>query len=78
MVQRLATESVEIADSADKQAWRKAVLYAALKQAGGSDSWSDWHLDWDEENHRLEGTLFTPLPSWSTFQRRSSRWSLGM
>ena len=54
-------QSVEIADSADKQAWRKAVLYAALKQAGGSDSWSDWHLDWDEENHRLEGTL-TDLP----------------
>lgn len=58
-------QSVEIAASAngDKaaQAWRKAVLYAALKQAGGSDSWSDWHLDWDEENHRLEGTL-TDLP----------------
>ena len=58
-------QSVEIAASADEdkaaQDWRKAVLYAALKQAGGSDSWSDWHLDWDEENHRLEGTL-TDLP----------------
>lgn len=61
-------QSVEIAASAngDKaaQAWREAVLYAALAQAkGGSKSfeWSDWHLDWDEENHRLEGTL-TDLP----------------
>lgn len=53
-------QSVEIKEQT-AQAWRKAVLYAALKQAGGSDSWSDWHLDWDEENHRLEGTL-TDLP----------------
>ena len=53
-------QSVEIKEQT-AQAWRKAVLYAALKQAGGSDSWSDWHLDWDDENHRLEGTL-TDLP----------------
>ncbi len=53
-------QSVEI-EAQTAQDWRKAVLYAALKQAGGSDSWSDWHLDWDEENHRLEGTL-TDLP----------------
>lgn len=61
-------QSVEIAASANEdeaaQAWRKAVLRAALAQAkGGNDSfeWSDWHLDWDKENHRLEGTL-TDLP----------------
>ena len=40
----------------DEDEWRRAVLTAALKQAG-SDHTADWHLDWDGGNSRLYGTL---------------------
>lgn len=36
--------------------WCSAMLQAALKQAGDSST-ADWHLNWDEGNSRLFGTL---------------------
>lgn len=42
--------------SGGEDAWRNAVLRAALMQAG-SDSSAPWHLEWDSGNSRLFGTL---------------------
>ncbi len=36
--------------------WRGVVLEAALQQAAG-ENYTDWHLDWDDENTRLYGRL---------------------
>ena len=47
--------SVPIAGNGEND-WESAVLQAALEQAGASDT-ADWHLDWDEGNQRLYGTL---------------------
>ena len=47
--------SVPIAGNGEND-WERAALQAALEQAGANDT-ADWHLDWDEGNQRLYGTL---------------------
>ncbi len=47
--------SVPISGSGEDE-WRSAALRAALEQARAGNT-ADWHLDWDEENRRLYGTL---------------------
>ncbi len=39
-----------------EDAWRRAVLLAALHQAGAENT-AEWHLDWDSGNRRLYGML---------------------
>ena len=40
-----------------ENAWKKAAAIAILNQAQKKNT-ADWHLDWDEDNHRLSGALF--------------------
>lgn len=40
-----------------EDAWKKAAAIAILNQAQ-KEKTADWHLDWDDDNHRLKGTLF--------------------
>ena len=52
-------QPVHIPSGGDEEAWKKAILQAAVQQAGtGTDSVAGWHLDWDSGNRRLIGTLF--------------------
>ena len=52
-------QPVDIPSGGDEEAWKKAILQAAVQQAGArTDSVAGWHLDWDSGNRRLIGTLF--------------------
>lgn len=46
--------SVEIKGQ-EKESWKKAILMAALRQAG--NGYADWHLEWDDGNKRLKGMI---------------------